>query len=98
MSTEPMQILDEVIGAMNEIHLHNSSDTDNDIIKWLTEQIKNLLSEVEAIKTDMESGLSLTNLNFSSMEEFIELMEDYKSQIERLKGMLKTFKNIGSLR
>jgi hypothetical protein len=95
MSSEPMQLIDDMLSLLNEEHSNcDDLNKDNQITHWLKSQLKNMIFELEAIKMDMESGVSLKEIGFFTKEDLFERLEEYKTQISNLKSALRNLKEI----
>lgn len=57
---------------------------------WLTRQMASIVAQLEAMLADMEAGCSLTDLGFSGVEEFEEMVEAARLEIASLQRMIKS--------
>lgn len=59
-------------------------------LHWLETQLANIIAEMEAILADVDSGLSIQHIGFSSDADFEEMIEGFEIEINNLKGKIRS--------
>ena len=84
-------ILDDLESELESI---DGIKVKNDNVQWLQVQIQNLVFELNGLLSDLEAGLSLAELGFSSAHDFEERIEEIRTQVLNLKALVKTIREI----
>lgn len=72
----------------------NDEKKSNPRLGWLERQLANVVAQLQAIVSDIESGSSISDLGFSGNEDFQEMIDDLGNEIAKLKGMIQTLKKV----
>lgn len=72
----------------------NDEKKSNPRLEWLERQLANVVAELQAIFSDIESGSSISDLGFSGDEDFQEMIDDLGNEIAKLKSMIQTLKKV----
>lgn len=64
-------------------------------LPWLEKQLASVVAQLIGIMTDIEAGMSVTDLGFSGNDEFEEMLEGLEVEIVKLKGLIRTLKEVG---
>lgn len=62
---------------------------------WLEKQLNNSVNQLQAMLSDIEFGLSIQDLGYFGNEDFDEMIESIGIEIASLKGLIRTFKEVG---
>lgn len=58
-------------------------------LHWLDTQLSARVAQLQGLALDMESGLSVGNLGYSSDDEFDEMLEDIACEVRQLQRMIR---------
>lgn len=58
-------------------------------IDWMQRQMDHLIVRLRAIAADLEAGFTFREMGFGEDEEVAELLEEVRTQIRDLRGMLQ---------
>lgn len=95
MNTKQVELIGELLYLLgNDLTNIQNLQNNNEIVGWLSNQIRNLIFELEALKADFECGLTLAECGFFSEQDFAERLDDYTVQINNLKATLINLKGI----
>lgn len=72
----------------------NDEKKSNPRLGWLERQLANVVAELQAIFSDIESGSSISDLGFSGDEDFQEMIDDLGNEIAKLKSMIQALKKV----
>lgn len=77
-----------------EMVCKNDEKKSNPRLGWLERQLANVVAQLQAIVSDIESGSSISDLGFSGNKDFQEMIDDLGNEIAKLKGMIQTLKKV----
>lgn len=85
-----------------ESGIHDSCDRGMDSteiqqqIAWIQRQLSTLVSKLQGMLEDLNSGLSIAEMGFTDTDEMHDFLQDLATQIEQLKSLaLAISKGIG---
>lgn len=61
-------------------------------IQWLEGQLASVISQLQGIALDLESGLSLGDLGYASEDEFYDMLENIDCDVRRLQRAIREMK------
>jgi hypothetical protein len=64
-------------------------------LHWLERQLLALIVQLQALITDLESGLSLRDVGYADEQELDEMLEDIDCQIHQLERLIREAKGLG---
>ncbi len=64
-------------------------------VAFLESQLAHIIKELTGWLTDIESGMSLSDLDFASEDDFQDMLEMMSVQIQNLKAQIRSFREVG---
>lgn len=93
---EAIEILEGCLGAAKGMHgelIDISGDQQR--LLWLESQLSNVIGQLQGMLADIEVGLTLQDIGFSSQKEFEEMIEDIEAQMNNLKMQIHALREVG---
>lgn len=94
---DPTHSLTKSLGAAQEaladVAGANPHDRAGERLVWLERQLVHLILQLQSFVADLESGMSISNLGFSS-EEFDDMINDLDIEISNLRGLIRVAKDL----
>lgn len=66
-----------------------TGDVKGERLRWFERQLANVIAQLQAMMEDLESGLSVVDMGFFGDEEFQDAIEDFGSQIDNLRSLIR---------
>lgn len=78
-----------------EVNPSDARACDDGRVKFLESQLAHIVSELTGMLVDLMSGMSISDLDFASDDEFMEMIAMCTLQIQNLKAQIRSFREVG---
>lgn len=97
MAVDLADMLGLVIDSANDVLKGTAGGRriDNEQLEFWEKQLRHLVAELEGMLSDLQSGLDIKYLGFGDDGEFVEVVEDYETRIQSLKGRIRSLLDVG---
>ena len=104
MNASVLDCVQECLQCVTSIY-RESADTPAEVLvrdcdrqrrlSWLNNQLTALMSQLQGIALDLQSGLSIRDLGYSSNDELYETLEDIEREVRQIRVMMREVNGLG---
>lgn len=87
------ECLDGLQRIINSLAPSRQAEQEAQRVHWLEGQIRARIAQLEALKLDLEAGLALEDLGYSSVDDLMEMLDDLQAEIRSFERIARDIRS-----